>query len=939
MGGSNDSTVDTPAMMLNDMSRLIDVLSREAPNAVILVSQALMPRPDNTAGQSWDTLWQYNAGLDDLISAKAAAGIRVKLVDISSITFDDLSPVGPDRGVHPTADGYEELANIWFNAIQNIGTLPPTPTPPAEPGTGNPIIAVDDAYRITSASAFYFNTRYLATNDRAPDGGATVIGIDSVSARGYSVSWGSDGTAVYRPTAIGFVDSISYRVRDADGSIDTGTVFITVGTPPTITTNSGNPMSFTFVENTAVGTPIADIDGTRGNQPTSVSDVWTIASGNEDGLFRIDPATGVLSFARSPDYESLSAAGRATQVLTVGMNEGELFDRQQVTVSITDATEGGGNRPPVVSGPVTLASLQENTSRTITSVQLLANASDPDPGTTLTVQGLTASAGTLTPNGAGSWTYTPVTNDESNVTFSYSVSDGAASTPASAVLDLTPSSSLPPPQPGTGNPVTAVDDSYRLSSASTFYFNTRYVVMNDRAPDGGAHAIAVATTSAAGFSVAWNSDGTTIYRPTAGWTGVDSIDYAVADVDGSSDIGTVFITVGTPPSGGNQPPAVSGPVTLTPLNENTSRIITPAQLLANSSDPDPGTTLRVQNLAASSGTLTANSDGTWTFTPVTGDETGVTFNYLVSDGSASTPATATLDLVPEPETEPGTITGTSGPDTLNGTPGNDRFEALGGNDQANGGDGNDTFVATTGDGDDTYSGGTGTDIYDLSGITSDVTVALSSNRASGSQIGTDALSGIEHVIGGAGNDSLTGLGSDDTLEGGLGNDTLNSGSGNDTQRGGEGDDRLDGGSGNDIQFGDAGNDTIDGGSGVDTMTGGAGGDTFVFRHTGAPASTPVTTGDTASTRDVISDFTPGTDKINLAQIDANRADAADSAFVFVGLGTFSSSTTAAQIRYHQETIGGITHTIVEGTIDSTAGIDFQIDLVGAHTLTASDFIL
>jgi Ca2+-binding RTX toxin-like protein len=55
--------------------------------------------------------------------------------------------------------------------------------------------------------------------------------------------------------------------------------------------------------------------------------------------------------------------------------------------------------------------------------------------------------------------------------------------------------------------------------------------------------------------------------------------------------------------------------------------------------------------------------------------------------------------------------------------------------------------------------------------------------------------------------------------------------------------------------GNSGNNVITGGAGNDTMTGNAGADTFVFA-----------TGDTGSTsghRDLITDFTPGTDKIDL----------------------------------------------------------------------------
>jgi Ca2+-binding RTX toxin-like protein len=77
----------------------------------------------------------------------------------------------------------------------------------------------------------------------------------------------------------------------------------------------------------------------------------------------------------------------------------------------------------------------------------------------------------------------------------------------------------------------------------------------------------------------------------------------------------------------------------------------------------------------------------------------------------------------------------------------------------------------------------------------------------------DTLTGIENVVGGSGNDVLTGDAGANVLDGGLGNDTLNGGGGADTLIGGAGNDSMTGGAGNDtFVFGvDFGNDTIEAG--------------------------------------------------------------------------------------------------------------------------------
>lgn len=71
--------------------------------------------------------------------------------------------------------------------------------------------------------------------------------------------------------------------------------------------------------------------------------------------------------------------------------------------------------------------------------------------------------------------------------------------------------------------------------------------------------------------------------------------------------------------------------------------------------------------------------------------------------------------------------------------------------------------------------------------------------------------------------------------------------------GGSGGDTLTGGGSTDVISGGAGDDTINGGDGIDTLTGGAGADTFVF-------NTQTSLANALAARDIITDFTSGTDK-------------------------------------------------------------------------------
>ena len=87
-----------------------------------------------------------------------------------------------------------------------------------------------------------------------------------------------------------------------------------------------------------------------------------------------------------------------------------------------------------------------------------------------------------------------------------------------------------------------------------------------------------------------------------------------------------------------------------------------------------------------------------------------------------------------------------------------------------------------------------------------------------------------HLLGGEGDDTLTGSASADVLEGGAGNDTLLGRGGDDTLMGGDGNDILNGGQGTDLMVGGAGDDQSlwSPGDGSDVVEGDEGGDTLVF---------------------------------------------------------------------------------------------------------------
>lgn len=154
------------------------------------------------------------------------------------------------------------------------------------------------------------------------------------------------------------------------------------------------------------------------------------------------------------------------------------------------------------------------------------------------------------------------------------------------------------------------------------------------------------------------------------------------------------------------------------------------------------------------------------------------------------------------------LDGGAGDDVLQGGDGNDRLIGGAGDDFLFGGAGNDRLIG--GEGNDLLDGGDGIDTADYAAETTGVTVDLAAGKANGEGIGRDTLTGIENVIGGAGNDVLIGNDLANILDGGAGNDRIVAGAG-DTVLGGAGDDVIE------VKAGAGAAASIDGGTGRDTV--------------------------------------------------------------------------------------------------------------------------
>ena len=219
------------------------------------------------------------------------------------------------------------------------------------------------------------------------------------------------------------------------------------------------------------------------------------------------------------------------------------------------------------------------------------------------------------------------------------------------------------------------------------------------------------------------------------------------------------------------------------------------------------------------------------------------------------------------------LTGNDGKNILDGGTGNDKLDGGAGADNLLGGIGNDAMIG--GAGNDTMRGGDGVDLADFAAAGVDMSIDLTTGRATGD--GTDLLFDIENILAGEGDDKLGGNAAGNDLDGGAGIDSLNGGAGNDTLAG--------------CFFGANG-----GRSEIDTLVGGVGNDIFQL---GWASGRFYDDGNSANAGRadyvLITDFAVGQDKLQLDGAAAGYYLAASGVTGVTGTGLYAEQGTTDEL--------------------------------------------
>ena len=281
--------------------------------------------------------------------------------------------------------------------------------------------------------------------------------------------------------------------------------------------------------------------------------------------------------------------------------------------------------PPVAAADA--FGVYRNTTLIVGAPGVLSNDNDADASQTVTAVQVTppTHAASFTLNADGSFTYQPGPDYTGPDSFTYQPNDGTLDgNTVTVTLTVLPANASP----------VAQNDAYHTPSGTPLLIGGGAGVLSNDAGSASLAAVLVsgpAHAAAGGFTL--QADGSFDYTPAAGFIGADSFVYKANDGT-DSNVAMVTIAVVAP---------TASPIALNEsyvTDQSGSLTIAVAQgVLAN----DVAATAAALVLGPLHGTLTFNSDGSFTYTPGPGFSGGDSFLYrATSDTGTSNLAMATV---------------------------------------------------------------------------------------------------------------------------------------------------------------------------------------------------------------------------------------------------------------------------------------------------------
>jgi len=522
----------------------------------------------------------------------------------ANITYTpDSNYFGPDSFTFKSYDGYSYSPAATITLTVNAVNDAPS--------------ANNDAYSTSEDTLLTVPANGVLANDSDVEGTTLTTTLVSAPTHG-SLTLNADGSLTYQP-APNYTGSDSFTYRASDGLLSSNEATVELTMTSVNDAPVGNADAYSTSEDTLL-TVVAsgvlsndvDLDSASLMATLETNPTHGLLTLNTDGSFTYMPDAnyfGSDSFSYKAYDGSLSS-----EIITV-------------TLSINAVNDS----PIAMNDEYTT---DEDTVLTVPASGVLTNDTDIELYV-LSVDTYTQGThGSVVVQDNGSFVYTPDANYFGSDSFTYSVKDANLGTSNTATVYLTIN-------PVNDAPV-AENNSYSTFEDTLLTIPANGVLGNDSDVDLDALTSIIVTTPIFGDLV-FNADGSFTYMPHLNYDGVDSFIYKVYDGSAYSNTATVSISMVE----SNDAPVAFADAYST-SEDGTLTVLVAEGVLHNDTDVDNTLLTAVLDSTTSHGTLTLNSDGSYTYTP-TADWNGIdSFTYHAHDGmydSAVVTVTITVNAV------------------------------------------------------------------------------------------------------------------------------------------------------------------------------------------------------------------------------------------------------------------------------------------------------
>lgn len=381
-----------------------------------------------------------------------------------------------------------------------------------------------------------------------------------------------------------------------------------------------------------------------GQNPVGLDDSYIL---DEDAVLSV-PAPGVLENDSDPQSNPITALidtepSHGTLVLNPDgsfsyVPASDYYGTDSFTYKVTDGIHQSGiitvgmTINPVNDAPVARADTVVIGSGGSVTIPVLSNDSDPENSPLTPVLDSSPLNGVVSVTSDGAVLYTHNVGSATGDSFTYHVTDGDL-TSSSVTVNITISTV----------PVVATPDSYTVDEDKVLNVPSPGILNNDSSNIKLSAQLVRAPAHAASFIL--NGDGSFSYTPAADFNGADDFVYAASDGNSLSDDTSVVINVEPI----NDPPVTADDGGYTVMSGQVLNVSADSGVLANDADLENDPLSAVLVSPPSSGILSLNTDGSFSYSSE-GVPTGTySFSYVADDGAAvnsrSRNTTATIQVI------------------------------------------------------------------------------------------------------------------------------------------------------------------------------------------------------------------------------------------------------------------------------------------------------